>query len=203
MSQALQWVLNAPHLAVRQKKELLEAFTGWETSNKYAITDPNGQTVLMAGEVDRMIIAQFLGAARPFTIELRDASGGVAMRVVRPWRWFFPEATITDAGGAPIGRIVRRWTFFSKLYDLFDGQGNFVGQLEGPFFRPWTFIVKDPSGAEVGRIEKKFGGLLKEMVTDADTFGVQFGPQMPPPFRALLLGATFLVDFVHFESGPK
>ena len=43
-------------------------------------------------------------------------------------------------------------------------------------------------------------GLMKEAFTDADTFGVQFGPSMPENHRALILAATFLIDFLYFED---
>ena len=39
--------------------------------------------------------------------------------------------------------------------------------------------------------------------TNADNFSLTFGPQLDPLVRTLLLGATFLIDFVHFESEPQ
>jgi len=48
---------------------------------------------------------------------------------------------------------------------------------------------------EIGRISKKWSGLLAEAFTDADTFGVEFGPAMAPPLCALVLAATFLIEF--------
>ena len=34
-------------------------------------------------------------------------------------------------------------------------------------------------GQEVGRIQKKWGGLLREAFSDADTFGVECEPTVP------------------------
>ena len=38
------------------------------------------------------------------------------------------------------------------------------------------------------------------MFTNADNFGVTFGPRLPAGIRPVCLGATFLIDFEHFEK---
>ena len=71
--------------------------------------------------------------------------------------------------------------------------------LYGPLLRPWTFEIR--AGARtVGRIVKKWGGIAKEAFTDADTFGITFPANCPSGTKAVLLGAVFLIDFVHFEN---
>ena len=52
----------------------------------------------------------------------------------------------------------------------------------------------------MGRITKKWSGLLREAFTDADTFGVEMGPAMDPRLRPLMVAATFLIDFLYFED---
>ena len=66
-------------------------------------------------------------------------------------------------------------------------------------FRIWTFKLMF-QGNEVGRISKKWGGMLKEMFTDADIFGVECQPHVPVEVRRMLLVATFLIDFTCFEN---
>jgi len=71
--------------------------------------------------------------------------------------------------------------------------------LFGPILHPWTFEIRE--GEEVfGKITKKWSGLLKEGFTDADNFGVTFPADWPNEIKAILLGAVFLIDFVHFED---
>ncbi|HIE71348.1 MAG TPA: hypothetical protein EYP98_14915 [Planctomycetes bacterium] len=72
-------------------------------------------------------------------------------------------------------------------------------QIYSPLFRIWTFklMFRDQ---EVGRISKKWGGLLKEMFTDADIFGVECDPSVPVEVRNVLMVATFLIDFTCFEN---
>ncbi len=182
---------------------MLEIFTNFETKNRYLVQLPGGQTAFYAAEVGHgagaLLTRTFLKNARPFTMNLLDATGQPCLVLRRPWTWFFSELHVTDARGNLIGRIEQRFKFFGRLFDVVDAQGHAVAQIQGPVFRPWTFKVV-VGGQEVGQISKKWGGLGREMFTDADTFGVQFSPAMPQDHRALVLAATFLVDFLYFED---
>lgn len=54
--------------------------------------------------------------------------------------------------------------------------------------------VKTPDESRsVGRISKQWGGLLREALTDADDFGLQFPLDLDVRVKAVLLGATFLI----------
>lgn len=46
----LEYLTVVDQLAIRQKVELLEAFTGWETNNKYGVINSAGQSVYLAVE---------------------------------------------------------------------------------------------------------------------------------------------------------
>ena len=43
--------------------------------------------------------------------------------------------------------------------------------------------------------------MLKEAFTKADNFGITFPADLDVTRKSLLLGAVFLIDFVHFERG--
>jgi uncharacterized protein YxjI len=190
-------------LQVVQQKEMLEVFTNFETKNRYIVQLPTGQPALYAAETGggagTVLLRTFLKAKRPFTMALMDTVGQPALQLQRPWTWFFSKMHVTDGGGMPVGTIQQRWAFFARRFDVLDHNGQLVAQLHGPFFRPWTFRVV-AQGHDIGKISKKWSGLLKEAFTDADTFGVEFSPAMPPPLRSLVLAATFLIDFLYFED---
>lgn len=60
--------------------------------------------------------------------------------------------------------------------------------------------VKTPDESRsVGRISKQWGGLLREALTDADDFGLQFPLDLDVRVKAVLLGATFLI----VSRGPR
>ena len=45
----------------------------------------------------------------------------------------------------------------------------------------------------------KFRGLCQEVMTDSDTFVLKFNGPMPSQDKALLIGATILMDFMYYE----
>ena len=46
---------------------------------------------------------------------------------------------------------------------------------------------------EVGKISKQWTGLVKELYTDVDNFGVSFPMDMDVKMKATLMGAVFLL----------
>lgn len=187
-------------LLVEQQKEWGEIITGFETKNKYAIFDESKNQLYVAAEQQgSWFTRQFLTANRPFEVVILDEHSNIKMRVTRPFRFIFHEATVTDSQGAVLGRIQKNFSFISKKYTLFSGAGKALYTLKGPILRPWTFNI-ERHGQEVGKITKQWSGLLKESFSDADNFGIVFPDGIDVSTKAFLLGVVFLIDFVHFEN---
>lgn len=190
---------------MRQRKRWLEILTSLDARNVYVVYDEAGNPVLNVQEqgsafgslVKRMFLAHF----RPFTSHVEDLVGqGQLLSLRRPFRFFFHRLEVSDAQGNLIGSIQRRWTWFRRKYTVESADGHEIATLFGPFFRPWTFkILLAGSDQEVGLVQKKWSGLLKEMFTEADNFWVAFEAVEDPRLRALLFSATVLIDVVHFE----
>lgn len=49
------------------------------------------------------------------------------------------------------------------------------------------------NGDEVGKISKQWSGLVREMFTDADFFGINFPMDLDVRMKAVMLGACFLI----------
>jgi hypothetical protein len=187
-------------LVVRQLKEWGEILTGFETKNKYAISDVSGQRLYLAAEeAGSMLLRWFLKALRPFTVAVFTEDGREVLRVVRPFRFYFHRAEVVGSQGQSLGVIERRFSVLRRVYSVLDPSGQETYQLFGPILHPWTFEIRK-DGIEVGKITKKWSGLWKEGFTDADNFGVLFPADGGVGSKALLLGAVFLIDFVHFEN---
>ena len=187
-------------LVVRQQKEWGEILTGFETKNRYAISDVSGSRLYVAAEeAGSMLLRWFLKALRPFTVAVLTEDGQVVLRVMRPFRFYFHRAEVVDSQGQSLGVIQRRFSVLRRIYSVLDSSGREVFQLFGPILHPWTFQIRN-DGVEYGKITKKWSGLLKEGFTDADNFGVMFPAEWDVKLKALFLGAVFLIDFVHFEN---
>ena len=187
-------------LVVSQKKELGEILTGFETKNKYAISDASGQPLYVAAEEGgSLLLRWFLKGLRPFTMGVYSEGEQAVLRAKRPFRFYFHRLEVVDAHGESLGVIERRFSLLRRVYAVLDASGKEAFELFGPLLHPWTFHIRR-DGQDCGKIVKKFGGLLKEGFTDADTFGIVFPQEWDVRLKALFLGAVFLMDFVHFEN---
>ena len=190
-------------LVINQQKEWGEILTGFETKNRYTISDVSGNKLYLAVEEEgSMLLRWFLKALRPFTIAVLSEDGQVVLRVTRPFRFYFHRAEVVDSRGLSLGVIERRFSILRRIYSVHNRSGKEVFQMFGPILHPWTFQIRDGE-VEYGKITKKWSGLLKEGMTDADNFGVMFPAKWDVKLKALFLGAVFLIDFVHFENKGK
>ena len=192
-------------LTVRQRKRWLEILTSFDARNTYVVYDEQGTPVLNVQEqgsgIGNFFKRVFLGAHRPFTAHVEDLVGqGKVLELKRPFRFVFHRLEVFDSEGALIGAIQRKWTWIRRKFVVEGPTGEEIAVLYGPFWRPWTFEIRMPnSEEEVGLVQKKWSGLMKEAFTQADNFWVELGRIEDPNLRALLFSATVLIDVVHFE----
>jgi uncharacterized protein YxjI len=195
-------VAGRSRLLIHQTKEWGEILLGFESKNRFEIKDEQGTLIGRAAEegsgLGQMLLRQFFGRCRKATIHVYDTAGNEVGRGEKPFRWILHRMDVFS-GGTKLGAIQRRWAWFHRIFVVENARGEPVMELKSPFFHPWTFTLSF-QGTEAGVIRKKWGGLLKEWFTDADVFGVEMGEHVPTEVRALLLVATFLVDFTCFEN---
>jgi uncharacterized protein YxjI len=201
-------VFAGPHrLSVRQRKRWLEILTSLDARNTYVVYDEAGNPVFNVEEqgsgFGSFMKRLFLRSLRPFTSHVEDLTQNRPMLVLRrPFRFIFHRLEVRDSQGNLVGAIQKKWTWFRRKYIVEGPDGQDVATLFGPFFRPWTFQIRMPgSDIEIGLVQKKWSGLLKEMFTQADNFWVSYEQVSDPSLRALLFAATVLIDIVHFERG--
>ena len=199
----MQRLLSVDTLVVSQKKEWGEIFSGFETRNKYLVTDSSGWQLYMAVEEGgSMLLKIFLKALRPFEMTIITFNGQPILRLKRPFRFYFHQLNVFDSQGNQLGKIQKCFSLFHRLYSVRDSSGEEMFQLFGPILHPWTFEIRK-NNREYGKITKRWSGLLKESFTDADNFGVTFPIEWDITWKALFMGAVFLIDFVHFENKGK
>ncbi len=188
---------------ISQQKEWGEILTGFETLNRYVVSDQRNSELFHAEERGgSFILRQFLRAWRPFEVFVNKQDGQSMLHIKRPFRFYFHEIKIYGQGGLLLGRVKREFSFLRRIYSVFDANDKQIFQLFGPILHPWTFEILEHD-TEIGKITKKWSGLLQEGFTDADNFGVSFSFNLPVNQKAILLGAVFLIDFVHFEENNR
>ena len=187
-------------LVISQKKEWGEIVTGFETVNRYVVFDEHGSMLYDAQEEPGSMLWRFIfKALRPFSIVLSTPHRQLALFVERPFRFYFHRIVVKTPEGKLLGTVERQWSWLVRRFRVADAGGNEFCRLHGPLFRPWTFEIRQ-HGRRVGKITKKWSGLLKEGFSDADNFAAVLPLEMTPEQKSVLLGAVFLIDFVYFEN---
>ena len=199
-------LIERERLMVRQAKEWGEILLGFEARNRFHIQDEHGKTLAHAAEEGRglgaILLRNLFGRLRACKIHIYDEEGREMARGEKPFRFYFHRMELYE-GAQRVGAIQRRFSILHRLFSIEDAQGHELLVLKSPLFRIWTFRLL-LEGEEVGRISKRWGGVLKEVFSDADTFGIEFSdPELPAEIRKLLVVAVFLVDFVCFEDNSK
>jgi uncharacterized protein YxjI len=92
--------------------------------------------------------------------------------------------------GTERGAILQDNVVGPKHLALVDGKGERIGSIDGENWMDWDFAIHDESGAEVGRITKKWAGILKEGYTTADTYVFQIESDVSPDLRLLMFASA-------------
>ncbi|HAL49331.1 MAG: hypothetical protein FI707_03755 [SAR202 cluster bacterium] len=199
-SDSLFTLAEFQELVVQQEIEHLEVFTGFETENRYSIMTPEGEPLLFAWEESGVLGRQFLSSHRALEIHVVDGDGQLVMTAGRDFYWFLSQLWIADGEESPLGSLSRHFKMLGRFFTLNDPSGNTLLDLKGSLFRPNTFIF-EREGAEVARITKQWGGIGRELATDADTFVIQKNTdEIDEDMSLLILACAFAIDLEFFES---
>jgi uncharacterized protein YxjI len=205
VSNAIELV-GQKRLFVKQVHELGE-WLGFETRNKYRITNEAGREVAYAAEQQKgifgFILRQYLGHWRTFDVHFFSPEGAFVLLGHHPFRWFFERIELRDRDGAALGAIQKRFSVFSKKFDLLDASGATLFTVSSPIWSIWTFKFLRRN-REAARVTKKWSGLISEVFTDRDTFAVEFAEtEMAESERALVLASAVFIDLLYFEKHRK
>ena len=195
----MQELAAANALVISQKKEWGEILSGFETRNRYVVLSELGNELYYVAEQSSLLARWFLKGLRPFTLVVTKGDGSAVLNLKRTFRFYYHKLEVQDAQGKLLGTIEREFSLLRRHYRVSDAMGTEICRLYGPILHPWTFQIRERD-QEVGKITKKWSGLLKEAYTDADNFAVQMPPGKDVQTKSVLLGAVFLIDFVHFEK---
>ena len=125
-----------------------------------------------------------------------------------------PEITITiNSTKKVVGKAIHIWTCCNPTFEMYDAKGKLKYIVSAdccqcvllcPFgigkMYEGEFDILDPStGTPVGKIAK-MPASYSEMVTDADSYTVNFPPNANAYDKLLLMGLTIMTDYQFFET---
>jgi uncharacterized protein YxjI len=187
-------LLTANRFIVSQKPKLVEL------TNQYSIMDPQGSVL---GRVEQhgqsqvrkvMRFATDLDQFLTHRLTVVDSSGAKVLSITRPAKVFKSRFEIEEGTGRPVGHIVQRNVFGKIGFEMTDATGDVVGAIKAENWRAWDFSIVDKHDREIGRIDKKFVGILNATFTPADNYIVDLAEDLDGDRRALALAAALAVD---------
>ncbi|XP_069753492.1 phospholipid scramblase 2-like [Narcine bancroftii] len=208
----LEYLTQVDQLLVHQQVELLEALTGFETNNKFQIKNSLGQQIFFAAEENDFCTRNCCGNMRPFDMKILNPFGQEVMNVYRPLKCTgcccpccLQEMEVMAPPGQTIGYIIETWSMCLPKFTVQNEKREPVLKINGPCCAcgcgDVDFQVTNLDETEtIGKITKQWTGLLREMFTSADNFGIQFPLDLDVKVKATLLAASFLIDFLYFEK---
>ncbi|CAI5439931.1 unnamed protein product [Caenorhabditis angaria] len=216
----LEYLTYLDHVVVKQIKELLEIMTDWETKNRYVLRNANGQQAYYAFEESSCCERQCCGYQRGFIMHIVDNFKREVLTITREFKFCGggcggcfacigccqQEAKIISPAHGVLGEIRQRGACMASCFDVLDADGNVILKIDGPCCcnmigcNDKEFPIKTNGGETIGAITKKWGGCVREAFTDADIFQVNFPMDLDVKIKGVLLGATFLIDFMEFEQ---
>lgn len=193
-------------LMIRQRRELAELF-GFETRNKYEITDEQKNVIGFAAEQQKGIFGflfrQYLGHWRRFDLHIFDSNRQPLLIAKHPFRFIFQRMELFTFDGRYLGAIQQRFAILKKRLDVEAADGRVILEMSSPFWKIWTFPFRVPNAAGSAvsaQVNKKWSGLLNEAFTDKDNFVIDFAdPGLNNEEKQLVLAAGIMIDLKYFE----
>ncbi len=187
-------LLTRDRLVINQKVKIIEVNNEFKISdeegNQIGVIRQEGQSALkkvlrVVGDVD-----QFL----THTLAVYDAQDNKVVELTRPRKIFKSKLLIKDGQGRDVGRIVQDNVFGKIRFKLEGAQGEDLGAIKAENWRAWDFVIVDTQDKEVGRITKKWEGLMKNMFTTADNYVLEVDPSVQGDFRLIALASAAGID---------
>ncbi len=187
-------LLSHDVLVISQKAKVIEM------TDEYRIFDGVGTEIGTIREVEqsttKKAVRLFSGVDQFLTHKLVvfDSDGQQVLMVERPAKLMKSKIKVSDAQGTERGAILQDNVVGKKHFALVDGRGDRIGSIDGENWMSWDFAMHDSTGAEVGRITKKWAGILKEGYTTADTYILQIEAEVSSDLRLLMFASAAGLD---------
>jgi uncharacterized protein YxjI len=187
-------LLSRDVLVINQKAKLIEL------TDEYRVRDEEGNDIGFIREEGQSVLKKAVRLVSDldqfFThrLSMYDRDGTKVVELLRPRKIMKSRIEIFDGNGSPVGTIVQQNVFGKKRFALESTSGEVLGAINAENWRAWDFAIEDSSGSEVGRITKKWAGLLKEGFTTADDYVLHIGGQVSRELRLMMLASAAGVD---------
>lgn len=187
-------LLSRNVLVISQKPKFIEM------TNEYEITDEDGSplgVIRQEGQSKARKLLRLVTSVDQFLthkLAVYDAGGQKVLELVRPAKVFRSTVEVVDGRGSPVGKIVQENVVGKKRFRLEGSGGQTLGSIDAENWRSWDFAIHDTAGTEVGRITKRWAGILREGFTTADRYLLNVSSDVSGDLRRLMVASAAGID---------
>lgn len=154
---------------------------------------PGGPTVMTLKKPWACGLGPCLCCCHP-NIDFLNADGSSLGSTIVPFYFCIPNLVIKDGAGIPQYHLHMPTCLGGVCCDC-KAEGLCNCKIPFYIYKP----DNDTPGQEIGKVIKIWRGLATEILTDADTFTVEYPKDCSTEDKARLLGSTIFLNFVYFE----
>lgn len=132
----------------------------------------------------------------PFLLEVHNMDQDLQVSIKRGWTFWMSKITIHDADDVLIGSIKQKFKLFKPTFIIENAQQNTIAKITGDW-KAWDFKITDASDTPIGAINKKWGGVMKEVFTRADKYYVAIHPDYAEDTNKItIVSCAITIDMV-------
>jgi uncharacterized protein YxjI len=194
-------VLERNRYVIKEKVKILSAV------QSYDILDPEDGELIGTAQESIGVLTQMLRwfmskQLLPTRLEVREKpDDSLVFSLRRGWYVFRSRVEVLDSQDQLIGYFKSKFFTISGGFHVYDKDDQHFAEVKGKLLG-WNYRFLSPDGkVEMGKVSKKLGaaGVLKELFTSADTFGVEVSEDLAeePMAKMLILAATLAIDLIY------
>ncbi|XP_047023790.1 phospholipid scramblase 2-like [Helicoverpa zea] len=165
--------------------------------NKY-IVHSGGEQLFHLKEDGHALTFLAHGSSRGFHMDGVDNLGQHVFSLRRP-AVFIKDKVEVYLNKTLVSIIRKEATFVTPVFSINDGQDAPMLRIKGDM-SDYDFQVQTAKKVTIGKIKKKFRGLLNEMFTYKDDYVVTFPTDLDVRFKIAVISACILIDYRYHES---
>ena len=168
--------------------------------NSYYVRDSKGEklgTLLeeIPGFFKKLLKFSPLKTVLGFRINFFDDEDEIILVLQRPFTLFLSNINILSSDGQRLGYFKQKFKLWSGKFDVFDDSNKFIASIKGDW-RDWNFKIVDDKKKKIGEINKKWAGLVKEILTTDDTYLIKLEGSLPVDEKILIVSSAIIIDMV-------
>ncbi|XP_058517139.1 phospholipid scramblase 1-like [Ochotona princeps] len=193
----------------------MEVLSHLEINKTYEVMNNQGHRLYFAEEKTNWFIQNFCGATRPFTMTIYDNLGQDVITIHKALRCScclsrccLQKLKVEAPPGNKIGYVCQSFHPFLPKFKIKNENKEDIMKIRGPCLisscvRNLNFnLLSLDEETAIGNISKQCPAVVKRLLSDTGKFGIQFPFDLDVKIKALVLAASFLINYMYYELWP-